>query len=81
LIGGEIVRNPNFILKALRTKHQYTQEYVAKYLNISETTYNRKENGFSEFTIAEAEQLSILFETPPTEIFFNQGVTKCITNI
>lgn len=73
------MKSPNYILKALRTKHQVTQQDVAKKLGIGETTYNRKENGISDFTISEAEKLGELFGVPPNEIFFNNGVTKCIT--
>ena len=70
---------PNFILKALRIKNQLKQQEVAKMLGISETTYNRKENGFNEFTIKEAIKLGEIFSVYPGEIFFTSNVTKNIT--
>lgn len=70
---------PNFILKALRIKNQLKQQDVAKLLGISETTYNRKENGVNEFTISEAIQLGNIFNISPGEIFFADFVTKSIT--
>ncbi|MCD3194208.1 helix-turn-helix transcriptional regulator [Clostridium botulinum C] len=70
---------PNFILKALRIKHQLKQQDVAKLLGISETTYNRKENGVNEFTISEAMELGNIFNINPSEIFFTDYVTEVIT--
>lgn len=78
MLGGDELK-PNFILKALRIKHQLKQEEVAKLLGISETTYNRKENGVNQFTIAEAIKLGEIFCVNPGEIFFTQNVTKTIT--
>lgn len=70
---------PNFILKALRVEKQFKQQDVAKMLGISETTYNRKENGINDFTIKEAIKLGEIFSIYPGEIFFNNKVTKMIT--
>lgn len=70
---------PNFILKALRIKYQLKQQDVAKLLGISETTYNRKENGINEFTISEAMELGNIFNINPGEIFFTDCVTNTIT--
>ncbi len=70
---------PNFILKALRIRNQLKQQEVAKLLGISETTYNRKENGINEFTINEAIKLGEIFSIYPGEIFFTDSVTKNIT--
>lgn len=72
--------NPNFILKALRVKQQLKQQEVAKMLGISETTYNRKENGINDFTIKEAIKLGEIFSINPGEIFFTSEVAKRITN-
>lgn len=67
---------PNFILKSLRAKDQLKQEDVANLLGISETTYNRKENGINDFTIKEAIKLGEIFSVYPGEIFFADRVTK-----
>ena len=71
--------NPNFVLKALRIKYQLKQQDVAEKLGISSTTYNRKENGVTEFTIKEAIKLGKIFNINPGEIFFKSKVTNCIT--
>lgn len=73
--------NPNFILKALRVKQQLKQQQVAEKLGISETTYNRKENGVSDFTIKEAIKLGEIFCINPGDIFFTEQVTKRTTII
>jgi DNA-binding XRE family transcriptional regulator len=65
-----VILKPNFTLKALRVKQQLKQQQVAELLGIAETTYNRKENGFSEFTIKEAIKLGEIFSINPGEIFF-----------
>lgn len=70
----------NFILKVLRYKNKLKQQDIAEKLGISETTYNRKENGNSEFTISEAKQISDILNVSINEIFFNDDVTKSITN-
>lgn len=46
-------RNPNFKLKKLRGIYNINQKDLAKTLNMGVTTYNRKENGFSDFTESE----------------------------
>ncbi len=59
----------------------YTQRQMAKKLGITEGTYNRKENGKSNFKIDEMKIfISLVREEIPTinaeEIFFNNKPTK-----
>jgi len=72
-------RNPNFKLKALRLEHNLKQTDMAKLLGMSETTYNRKENGITEFTESEIKKICDIFDEKPEEIFFRDDVTKNIT--
>lgn len=44
-------------LKALRIKHDYTQESCAKLLGISRNAYNQKENGKKSFMFDEVMKL------------------------
>lgn len=62
---------PNMNIKAERVRYGYNQEFVAKKLNISKTTYNLKENGKREFTENEMKILSKLFKKTLDELFFN----------
>ncbi|MDU3375543.1 MAG: helix-turn-helix transcriptional regulator [Clostridium perfringens] len=69
------------ILKMLRTKYNITQEELAIKLGISKNTYFRKENGLKDFTITEAIKIGEIFNVNPSEIFFTNKVTNCITKL
>lgn len=69
------------ILKMLRTKYNITQEELAIKLGISKNTYFRKENGLKDFTITEAIKIGEIFNVNPSEIFFVNKVTDCITKL
>jgi len=70
---------PNYRLKALREEFGYSQTDMARFLKIGITTYNRKENGITEFTESECYKISKLFNRSPLDIFFNECVTECTT--
>jgi DNA-binding XRE family transcriptional regulator len=72
-------KNPNFKLKALRLEYNLKQADLAKLLGMGETTYNRKENGITEFTESEMKKVCNIFGKKPDEIFFRDDVTKNIT--
>jgi putative transcriptional regulator len=69
----------NHQLKALRAKHDLSQEEIGELIGMTVTTYNRKENGLREFTLSEAGKLSDLFGVKIEQIFFVDEVTKPIT--
>lgn len=48
-------------IKNLREDNDYTQEYVAKYLNINRVVYNRYENGIREIPVSLLIKLSQLY--------------------
>lgn len=73
-------QRPNLKLKGLRAEYNLKQADMAKLIGISETTYNRKENGITEFTEFEIKKICDIFKKSPTEIFFTNEVTKIITN-
>lgn len=56
-------------LKALRAINDLTQENLAVLLDMTVSSYNRKENGKRDFTIKEAIALSSIFEKSVEEIF------------
>jgi len=60
----------NLRLKALRVGQELTQEKMAGILGIHEATYNRKEQGTSEFTLSEAKKISELFGITIDKLFF-----------
>lgn len=74
--GGDFMNGPNFKLKELRYMHNLKQTDMAEKLNIAETTYNRKENGDSEFTESEILSICRIFFATPEEIFFDNAFTK-----
>ena len=72
-------RNPNLKLKGLRAEYNLKQIDVAKMIGMSETTYNRKENGITEFTEFEIKRICDIFKKNPTEIFFANEDDKAAT--
>lgn len=61
-------------LKVLRAMKEVKQEEVAEMLGITLTTYSKKENGKSDFTISEAKKLATFFDCTIEEIFFDEKV-------
>ena len=60
---------PNYNLKSLRAKNNMNQIEMAIILDMTPTTYNRKENGFRAFTLEEAFNISKHFKVTIEEIF------------
>jgi len=56
-------------LLILRKRHNFTQEYVARYLGISARQYGKKERGIVEFTSDEMFKLRDLFNKSIEDIF------------
>lgn len=61
-------------LKSLRYKYNLSQRRVAQLLNITVSSYSRKENGQRSFTLDEAYKLAIYFHTTIENIFFSKDV-------
>ncbi|WP_027625660.1 helix-turn-helix transcriptional regulator [Clostridium lundense] len=59
----------NYELKALRARYNIRQDILADLLNITVSTYNRKENGNSSFTVEEAQVIAQLFNTTMDRVF------------
>lgn len=53
----------NFRLKELRNENNYTQEYVAKKLNIKQNTYSQYESGLREIPLECLIKLAFLYDT------------------
>lgn len=70
--------NINYI-RSLRSYKKLTQSEMAKILNISIVSYNKKENGRVPFTLDEIKILSEFFNVP-IENFFKDEVFKANTN-
>lgn len=70
--------NIDFI-RSLRSYAKLTQTQMAKILNISTTSYNKKENGKVPFALEEIKTLSEYFNVP-IENFFKEKVFKTNTN-
>ncbi|MEM8895832.1 MAG: helix-turn-helix transcriptional regulator [Bacteroidota bacterium] len=62
----------NEIVKTLREKHGYTQEYLGNILNISPSAVGKLENGIRKLQAAEMLRLSQLFGMSADE-FANYG--------
>lgn len=50
-------------LKELRTENNYTQTYVAKFLNIKQNTYSQYESGLREISLDSLAKLAELYNT------------------
>lgn len=64
-------RKANFKLKGLRAEHNLKQSDIAKKIGIAESTYNRKENGYADFSETEMCKISKIFKKDPAFIFFD----------
>ena len=50
-------------LKDLREDQDYTQEYVANYLNCKQNTYSQYETGLNQIPIESLKKLALLYNT------------------
>jgi len=55
-------------LKILREVNNYTQEYVARVLDISQNAYSLLEKGTTKITLDRIEVLAELYKTTPSEL-------------
>jgi transcriptional regulator with XRE-family HTH domain len=55
-------------LKILREVNNYTQEYVARVLDISQNAYSLLEKGTTKITLDRIEVLAELYKTTPAEL-------------
>lgn len=62
-------------LKILRESHDYTQEFVAGYIEVSQSTYGRLESDPSNLTLVQAEKLSKLYNVSLSDINSVSGAT------
>jgi transcriptional regulator with XRE-family HTH domain len=66
-----VKKQANFNLKGLRAASNLKQSDIARELGISESTYNRKENGYADFSETEIWKISKILNRKPEFIFFN----------
>lgn len=68
----------NLKLRGKRVEKQLSQTDVAKMLGINLSTYNQKENGKSEFTLSEIQDLLYYLDCDFDDIFYRKEVAnKC----
>lgn len=73
-------RCPNLKLKAAIVESGKTFREVAREINMPMTTLSRKINGHAQFTESEISFLCNAVSKEPQDLFFNECVTKAITN-
>ncbi len=64
-------------LKSLRIKMGFTQKVIAKKLEMSESSYNKRENGLIPFSLDEIKKLKIILKLDNEDIiriFFAEEV-------
>ena len=66
----------NIKLKGKRVERGYTQEELAKKLDINTATYNRKELGIVDFTLTEIQDLMYYLDCNFDDIFFKKQVAN-----
>ncbi|AFA48221.1 helix-turn-helix transcriptional regulator [Acetobacterium woodii] len=68
-------------VRELRQKYGYTQDYMAEKMVLkSKNAYSLKERGERKFSLEEANVISLIFEMPIEQVFFENEVTKRIIN-
>ena len=65
------MERPQKIMRILRESKDYSQEYVANVLNISQKTYSSIELGKSKLTVQRIQQLAELYNVKP-EYFLSE---------
>lgn len=60
--------NTSLKIKKYRELKNYTQEYMAEKLDISQNTYSKIENGGIKLTVDRLKQISDILETPVEEM-------------
>jgi len=60
--------NTSLKIKKYRELKNYTQEYMAEKLDISQNTYSKIENGGIKLTVDRLKQISDILETPVEEL-------------
>lgn len=76
--GGEKM---NRKLKAARVERGLTQIELANLIEMPISTYRKKEQGQTEFTVTEAIKIAEVLNKKPESIFFNNKVSKMETFI
>lgn len=63
-------------IKALRTELHLSQNYVAKYLGVSRSTYSQMENGNRKVIAEELAQLSVLFGVTADGLLYGTEISQ-----
>lgn len=66
----------NLKLRGKRVEKQLSQTDVARMLGINLSTYNQKENGKSEFTLTEIQDLLYYLDCDFDDIFYRKEVVN-----
>ena len=64
----------NKVMKALRELNNYTQEYVASFLDINQNSYYKLESGQTRLTVDRMKKLAELYNVDP-EVFLSNSVS------
>lgn len=71
----DIKKNFGKKLKDLRIKNNFTQEYVAEKIGLQSPTVSRVENGKSFVSYEVLQNICILFDVEPVELFDYEEIT------
>lgn len=61
-------------IRTLRRNREYSQEYMALLLNISQNAYSRLENGKTPITIDRLYQISTILQTNPASLLDSEEI-------
>lgn len=68
----ELCRNsttmPGTVIKQFRELRNYSQDYVAKKMGISQNAYSKIENNITQLTVTHVKQLSTILEVPVIDL-------------
>jgi transcriptional regulator with XRE-family HTH domain len=64
MIKEKIISN----IKTIRESKNLTEDFIAQQMGISQSTYNRKENGLTDFSLTELIKLGDVLEVPLVKI-------------
>jgi transcriptional regulator with XRE-family HTH domain len=74
MVKEKIINN----IKTIRESKNFTEDYIADKMGISQSTYNRKENGLTDFSLTELIKLGDVLEVSVSK-FIDMDLAKVIT--
>lgn len=68
------IKSVAFNIRKIREHRNYTQEYLAAKLNISQNAYSKIELGYTKITLERLFHIAVILETDPVDLISFENV-------